>query len=447
VTTSSSGPLVLGSFRRQIVVLTGCVTAFAMVVLTVVLQLILADLSKSNVDRVLEDRADAVASSAVQASTGKELVVPAADLDTGVVVYDSTGVPVVGVPAPGLESSYDSLRRVEATRFSDASDAVRLIASPFTTTGGSTGVVVVAERLAPYEQAERYALIVSLITGALATAAAAAVAAWVTSRALRPVAVLANTAADWSEHDLTRRFDLGPPTNELTGLAAILDTLLDKVSAAIRSEQRLTSELAHELRTPLTAVQGTADLLLMQQDLTPHTREGLEELSTAARRMSTTIATLLELARTEASMMEAASCSLVDIVAEVVEHLQGDGPMIDLTGLVDQRVAAPHAIAVRAVTPVLANAVRFARTRVAVSSTGGLVGPVRLIVEDDGPGVPDDVDVDDVDIFLPGTTSQGGSGAGLGLALARRMARSVGGDVDVVSTQGPTRFEIVFPRA
>ena len=56
--------------------------------------------------------------------------------------------------------------------------------------GGTAGVVVVSERLAPYEAAERYALIVSLVTGVLATAAAAAIAAWVTSRALAPVAVL-----------------------------------------------------------------------------------------------------------------------------------------------------------------------------------------------------------------------------------------------------------------
>lgn len=444
MTTPSPVPLAVGSFRRQIVVLTGCVTAFAMLVLTVVLQLVLADLSKGNIDRVLEDRADAVASSAIQASTGKELVVPTADLDAGIVVYDDRGTPVVGVPPRGLQPTYDSLSRVNTTRFSNAGEADRLIALPFATTAGTPGVVVVPEPLAPYEEAERYALIVSLVTGALSTAAAVVIAAWVTSQALKPVAVLASTAADWSEHDLSRRFDLGPPTNELTGLAAILDTLLDKVSAAIRSEQRLTSELAHELRTPLTAVQGTADLLLLQQDLAPHTRESLEELAAGARRMSRTISTLLVQARTQASMTDAASCSVADVVDEAVESVRGSDidVAIDVTDLVDQRIAAPHDIAIRAVAPVLDNAVRFARTHVTVSSARGPAGSVRLIVEDDGPGV-----AGDADIFLPGTTSQGGSGAGLGLALARRIARSVGGDVDMVNAGGPTRFEIVFPRA
>ena len=74
---------------------------------------------------------------------------------------------------------------------------------------------------------------------------------------------MAERAAEWSEHDLTHRFDLGPPTNELAALGETLDHLLDRVASAIRSEQRLTAELAHELRTPLTSIQGSADLALL----------------------------------------------------------------------------------------------------------------------------------------------------------------------------------------
>jgi signal transduction histidine kinase len=301
--------------------------------------------------------------------------------------------------------------------------------------------VVVAERLAPYEQAERYALIVSLVTGLLATGAAAAIAAWVTKRALRPVGVLATTAAEWSEHDLARRFDLGPPTNEITSLAAILDTLLDKVSVAISSEQRLTSELAHELRTPLTAVQGTADLVLLRDDLPVAAREDLEEISVAARRMAATISTLLELARSDASLLAAASSSLAEVVHEAVESLSPARVSFEVD-VGDDRVGAPHDLALRAVAPVVENAARFANGTVTItSSTTGGPG-LRLVVADDGPGIPDDLD----DIFEPGTTSGSGSGAGLGLAIARRVARSVGGEVELTG-HFPTVFTVHLPRA
>lgn len=426
------------------VVLTTCVTAVAMLLLTLVLQVVLSDLSRRSVDRVLADRADAVTDSVAAASTGRRLDLSTTELDTGVVVYDATGRPLGGTATSGLGEAYRSLGGAGTTERRTV-DGARLWAQPFTTPGGTAGVVVVSERLTPYAAAERYALIVSLVTGVLATVAAAAIAAWVTSRALEPVAVLSRTAAEWSEHDLGRRFGLGPPTNEITALAATLDTLLDKVSAAIRSEQRLTSELAHELRTPLTSVQGSADLALLDEDLPPDVRETLEEVAAAARRMATTITTLLEVARTESGTRDPASSSLAEVVEEVLRAVPHERVEL-VVSVPDQRVAAPSAILARALTPVVENAVRFARTRVVVccpASDAGS-GDVRVVIEDDGPGVADLAD----DAFLPGTTSSsGGSGAGLGLAIARRMARSVGGDLELVRPQGPTRFALRLPRA
>ena len=437
-----SPPLPTGSFRRQIVVLTACVTAFAMVLLALALQLILAAQTKRDVGRVLEDRADAVAGSTTTRADGV-LKVPDSDLDEGVVVYDADGIAVAGVVVPSLLPTYEELGTVDRPQVVDVGEETRVRAAPFETSSGTPGVVVVAERLTPYEEAEGYALLVSLATGAFATTAAAAIAAWVTKRALQPVAVLASTAADWSQHDLGRRFNLGEPTNELTSLAAILDTLLDKVSAAIRSEQRLTSELAHELRTPLTAIQGTADLALMRDDLDGELREDLDEVASASRRMAATITTLLHLARSEESLVEATSCSLGTVLDEVVRATPpGDLRLeVDLGGLAEHRLALPHELAVRSLAPVVANAARFARSRVLISATTSAAG-VEVSVEDDGPGV-----TGDGHIFDPGTTDGTGSGAGLGLALARRVARSAGGEVELVGRMDPTRFVIRLPHA
>ncbi len=428
-----------GSFRRQIVILTACVTAFAMALLALVLQLILADFASSTVDRVLEDRADAVASATISASTDT-VVVPTADLDAGIVVYDAAGTLVAGASSERLRQDFEDLATSTTTVFRTVGDTDRVIGLPFTTAAGDSAVVVVAERLAPYEEAEFLALIASLATGTLATLAAAAIASYVTTRALRPVAVLASTAAQWSEHDLGRRFALGEPTNEITALAATLDTLLDKVSTAIHSEQRLTSELAHELRTPLTAVQGTADLALLDDDLSPEGREALEEISEAGHRMAATITALLEVARTEASMRDASSSSISAVVEDVLAALPADGPAVRVDVL-DHRIAAPRSIAVRALAPLVANAFRFAHSRVSVSTSVGADGHLRVVVEDDGPGVLRDTE----EIFRPGITTSGGSGAGLGLSIARRMARSVGGDIELTSRQAPTRFVLRLP--
>ena len=76
-------------------------------------------------------------------------------------------------------------------------------------------------------------------------------------------------AAEWSEHDLERRFSQGPPRDEFTTLAATLDGLLDRVAASLRHEQMLTAELSHELRTPLTAISAEAQYALRHGDGDP----------------------------------------------------------------------------------------------------------------------------------------------------------------------------------
>ena len=373
------------SFRQQIVILTASVTAVSMLLLTLVLQLVLAHITDSDINRVLQDRVDTVISSAQTSSSG-ELVVPDAQLDAGVAVYDDQGTLVAGSVPDHLTEIYADLMTTEVDRLPRLRARPGCRPSRSRPTGGATGVVVVTERLEPYEEAERLALIVSLVTGVLTTLVAAAIAAWATRRALRPVAVMAETATEWSEHDLSRRFDLGPPHNEISALAATLDQLLDKVSSAIRSEQRLTSELAHELRTPLTTIQGMADLVLLRDVLPPEATRDLTEISEAGQRMAATITALLELARNDATLLAAGRCSLTEVLDEIAATATTDGVTLTIDAA-DVALDLPQALAVRAISPVVENALRFARERVVISTRDAAdPGQVEIVVDDDGPG-------------------------------------------------------------
>ncbi len=434
-----SRPRPLRSFRGQIVGLTAGSTALAMVLLTVVVQVVLARITTNDVDRVLQDRAEAVISSATAAPAGG-LVVPDGQLDAGVAVYDHRGALVAGAPPDGLRTAFAELGSPGTRAVRTYGGRARVLAAPFTT-GGVSGVAVVSERLAPYEEAERLALVVSLLTGLLATVATAAVAAWATRRALAPVAVMAETATEWSEHDLSRRFDLGAPDSELSALAGTLDQLLEKVASAIRSEQRLTAELAHELRTPLTTIQGLTDLILLRDALTPEARGDLAEIAAAGRRMAATITALLDLARTEARALSESHSSVRDVLDDVARHL-ATGPAEIVVDVPDLRLAVPHDHAVRAISPVVENALRFARTRVVIGAAKAS-GGVEIRIDDDGPGI---ARADAERVFEPGVTTGGGPGAGLGLAIARRIARTFGGDVTIASSPGITRFVVRLPR-
>jgi two-component system OmpR family sensor kinase len=443
-----------GSFRTQLVVLTATVTAFGVVVLTVLVQVLLAHSTTRSVDTVLQDRAEAVIGSISGGADGAGgvLVVPAARLDAGVAVYDVDGRLAAGSVPSSEGALYAGLSTSPTRRSVDrpGPDESRVLAAPFTTSAGGSGVVVVTERLTPYERAESQALLVCIGAGVLMIALSAGLALWVSRRALAPVAEMSRSADDWSEHDLTHRFDPGPGAHEIAGLGRTLDRLLERVAVAIRSEQRLTSELAHELRTPLTAIQANADLALLHdandpRDLPGDVRDNLEEIAISARRMGATIESLLDLARNGSAQALAGSCSLRDVVSEALSALDGDPADIDAAVVNDvdprTRVLLPAALAVRAVSPILQNARRLAE-HVSVSTATSRPGYVDLLIDDDGPGIPHGARES---VFEPGRTT--GAGAGLGLPLARRVARSMGGDVRVTDGPWATRVAVTLPSA
>jgi signal transduction histidine kinase len=99
----------------------------------------------------------------------------------------------------------------------------------------------------------------------------------------------------------------------------------------------------------------------------------------------------------------------------------------------------------RIVSPLLANALRYARTGVTVTASRAADG-VRVDVTDDGPGVPESFTDG---LFQPGRRADPGDGhggAGLGLPLARRLARSAGGEVSHDAEHGPgARFVVTLP--
>jgi signal transduction histidine kinase len=320
---------------------------------------------------------------------------------------------------------------------------VRLRAVPVRAPGGDRrGTIVVGVSTVPYEHTREIALVGTAILGLLLLLGTAVAVRWALRSALNPIADMTARAADWSEHDLHRRFHLGGPKDELTTLAATFDGLLQRIEAVLRHEQRFSAELAHELRTPLTGLRGEAELALLRPDLDADSRAAFERVLVSSSRMQTVIETLLSTARgTEAATT--GSCDPVPAVREAIAAVANAARSRDVA----LRLAEPAAglvvdagpdVVTQALYPVLENGVRHARGHVEVSlAPSG--GAVTVSVQDDGPGL-DGRDPDSV--FKPGVSTSGG--AGLGLPLARRLARSCGGDVVAVAGDGG-RFELSLP--
>jgi two-component system OmpR family sensor kinase len=317
----------------------------------------------------------------------------------------------------------------------------RLLAVPAVMNGRRLGTVISGVALAPYDRTKRTTLIASLAFAMLLLAAVALAARWGLAAALRPVSRMTDSAADWSEHDLDRRFGLGVPRDELTGLAATLDRLLDRVAEGMRRERRFSAELSHELRTPLARITTEAQLALRA----PHGGEdphALEAILASARQMGRTLEALMAAARAEVG----GRAEHGDLVAASRSAIAACSEVAARRGIEVKLVGAEHALIVagapdlveRILHPLIDNACRFARSQVTVE-LGRRGHEVLCTVIDDGPGV----DVREREqIFEPGArgaaagaSPEADTGAGLGLALARRLAMAAHGQIE--AQEGP----------
>ena len=323
----------------------------------------------------------------------------------------------------------------------------RLYAVPVVRAGRRLGTLVAGTSLAPYERTAHIALLASLVFALLILGLIALAARWAVSKALQPVARMTAEAAAWSEHDLDRRFALGEPRDELTRLAATFDGLLNRLAASLRREQRFSAELSHELRTPLSKLIAESELALRREREPAAYRQALEAIARNASEMSRTLEALLAAARAETAGDRGVSD--IDRSARRVAAACADrGIAIEISrAAAPLRAGAEADVVERILAPLLENGCRYARSRVRVGFSRDN-GQVRVRIEDDGPGVaPEDRER----IFEPGfrddVADGGHPGAGLGLALARRLARAARGDVTCVSGPEGGVFEVRLPLA
>ena len=439
--------------RRRLVLVVGVAVAVALLGLIAGFNLMLSHV----LDRDASDLARARAAGqidSIRTDGGRLSISPSPDdrtADAYLWIFSGTRA----LERPRVPAAVDGAARDLAGgsgRFHDVGESdVRLYAAPVVVHGKRLGTVVAGVSLAPYEQTRKLALLASLILGALVLVLVVATARWLIGASLRPVVRMTRQAAEWSEYDLEHRFALGAPHDELTELAATLDGLLDRLAASLRHERRFSAELSHELRTPLARVLAEAEVALRRDREPAEYRQTLELIQKSAGQLSRTVDALVAAARYEAGG-ERGTADALAVANEAARTCAGLANERQMELEVERprravRVGIDADLAERILQPVLENACRYGSSRVHVA-IGRENSSVVYAIEDDGPGV---TDVEHDHIFEPGVRGQApredgdGGGAGLGLSLARRLARSVDGDVvaDAAATGG--RFLVRLP--
>lgn len=435
--------------------------------------LVAASLSRAADDSLLA-RAEA-ASAAVQIGPDGLLSVigPGDDraLVTGTWVVDAQGVVVKapwGAEAEATDGAEELARQALEGRGAgpegsvastvDLDDPVRLVALPVQRGGDAVGAVVTSASLNPYARLRDTAVLASAVAGLGLLVVVHLVLRAALGRALAPVAQMSSQVDRWSTDDPEQRLGQQDRPTELAELSGTLDGLLARIAAVLRHERLLTAELSHELRTPLAQLQAELDWLRAGERSPQEREESLAALDASAARMHGVIDALLASARTSTAVP--GRCDVAAAVRTAVEEVTGGsssqaghvspagpgGPEVSVAVPAGLLAGVESAVLERAVAPLLANALRHARQRVVVSARRD-DHDVVVSVRDDGDGIPAHLVERVLEPGFRADPADGHDGAGLGLALAHRLASGAGGAVvpRPAGASGGGVVELVLP--
>ncbi|MFE2722620.1 sensor histidine kinase [Kitasatospora sp. NPDC059327] len=437
------------TLRGRLALLALATTAIWVAVLTAVFNVELGARLRQQADDLVRTRAAAVAATMEAQPDGRIVEHEPADdtaLDVGIWIYQGTTAVQRPSASDALQDRADRLAGTgESSADTSEPHAFRLYALPITAGDRQVGTVVASVGLDAYRYTARSVLAGSIGLGLLLLTGVYLVTRGVVGRALRPVDEMSTRAAQWSEHGTARRFATDNHLAELAGLAGNLDQLLDRQAAMLRHEQQLTAELSHELRTPLARITAETDWLVARPRTPDDQRTSHEAIAAAAGRMRRICETLLSEARSRDHQVPG-RCAVTDVARALSVRSSQEHPGAPaVTVLGDGATAGVSAALVeRILAPLLDNARRYAVRRIAVECERQ-PGRVLVAVADDGRGVPEGVGEAVFEAGRRADPDDGHDGAGLGLPLARRLARGVGGDITLAPSSEGARFVVSLP--
>ncbi len=297
--------------------------------------------------------------------------------------------------------------------------------------------------------------------------------AWIFGRSVaRPLANITHAAGSLAEGNYDARV---PTTGELEvrrlaetfnhmaaemdASRAALERRTREAQAANNAKSEFLTTMSHELRTPLNAIGGYVELLEMglRGPLSDAQRRDLQRIKTSQEHLLGLISSVLDLARIEAGQVH---YDLVNVALD--PFLAGMDALIApqaaaqsvslryLRATPDLAAVADREKLRQILLNLLSNAIRHCGSDGVVTVSAEARGwQVSIIVDDNGPGIPEDKRdvIFEPFVQLDRSLTQLREGLGLGLAISRDLARGMLGDLLVEDREGPgARFVLLLPR-
>ncbi|CAL9423328.1 Adaptive-response sensory-kinase SasA [Streptomyces sp. enrichment culture] len=262
-------------------------------------------------------------------------------------------------------------------------------------------------------------------------------------RVLSPLGRITRTARAVAGSDLSRRIELDGPDDELKELADTFDDMLERLQRAFTAQQRFVGNASHELRTPLAINRTLLEVHLSDPNAPVELQQLGKTLLATNERSEQLVEGLLLLARSDNQIVERKPVDLAEVASQAIDqvHAEAEAKGVEIRGERAPAVVQGNGVLLeRIALNLVQNAVRYNVPE------GGWVevvteiqhGQAVLVVSNTGPVVPAYETDNLFEPFRRLRTERTGSdkGVGLGLSIARSVARAHGGHIAAQPREG-----------
>ncbi len=274
-------------------------------------------------------------------------------------------------------------------------------------------------------------------------------------RALKRIDEVSRASQRIMDGDLTGRLPVNGSGDEFDRLSSNLNVMLGRILELNEGLKQVSDNIAHDLKTPLTRLRNRAEEALSGKKAGPEYREALEDIIGESDQLIRTFNAILMISRLEAgysaeNLENMSVASIVSDVAEMYEPVAEDaGATLTLSTLDDAPLHINRELVGQTVSNLVDNAIKYALSgenpAVVTLSMERDSQWVRIVVADNGPGIPEDKREQATERFVRLEESRTQPGSGLGLSLAKAVMKLHGGALRLEDNGPGLRAVLEFP--
>jgi two-component system, OmpR family, heavy metal sensor histidine kinase CusS len=278
---------------------------------------------------------------------------------------------------------------------------------------------------------------------------------WIARQALGPVEAIRDAAARITIQNLSQRLPEPTASDEIAGLVGVLNHAFDRLQSSFEQSIRFSADASHQLKTPISVLRAGIEEMLTDASTPRKHRARSEELLHQIHQLTSIAENLLLLARADSGRLALQPCrfDLREVLDGICDDTRALAEPNDLKVETEVEPKLP-VMADRASTALITqnlieNAVKFNQPGGTISIGARQVdGKVEVTIGNNGKGIPQGRRESIFERFYRARSDERVEGQGLGLSIARELARAQGGEVALLESDlGWTAFRLSLPAA